>query len=136
MKIIAVITFFLCAALPAFADYVVIVNASNSSTISMDDVKKIYLGKVTSFPGGSGAQPVMLKERHPLREVFIEQVLGLPDSRYVALWAKMLFTGNGEPPLEVDSLERIKDLVSREPAFIGFTDESLVDDSVRVIGRF
>jgi len=118
------------------ADYVVVINAANKATVSMDDVKKIYMGKVASFSDGSSALPITLKEGNEPRDLFATKVLGKSASQYVAHWSKMIFTGNGTPPQEVDSFEKVKELISKNPSTIGYIDQSMVDDSLIVIGKF
>lgn len=120
----------------ALADYVVVVNAANKAAVSMDDVKKIYSGKVASFSDGSSALPIMLNEGNETRDLFSTKVLEKSDSQYIALWAKMLFTGNGTPPQEVDSFDKVKEIVSKNPSTLGYIDESMVDASLKVIGKF
>lgn len=120
----------------ALADYVVVVNAANKAAVSMDDVKKIYMGKVASFSDGSSALPIMLNEGNETRDLFSTKVLEKSDSQYIAHWAKMLFTGNGTPPQEVPSFDKVKELVSKNPSTIGYVDESMVDASLKVIGKF
>lgn len=120
----------------AFADYVVVVNVNNTAVVSMDDVKKIYMGQVASFSDGSSAQPIMLLEGDSKRDLFTSQVLNKSDSQFIAHWAKMLFTGNGTPPQEVETMAKVKEMVSTNPANIGYIDESMIDASLRIIGTF
>jgi hypothetical protein len=50
-----------------------------------------------------------------------------------AYWAKIIFTGRGQPPQEVRSSAELKKRIAQDPAAIGYIDESLLDDSVRVV---
>lgn len=131
-----IFTFSVLLSFQAWADYVVVVNAANKAVVSMDDVRKIYMGKVASFSDGSSAVPIMLNEGSLTRDLFSSKVLEKSDSQYIAHWAKMLFTGNGTPPLEVDSFDKVKQIVSSDPSTIGYVDDSLVDASLKVIGKF
>lgn len=121
---------------PAFSAYVVIVNQQNTASITIDDVKKIYSGKMASFPDGSKATPIMLTDIEPARKVFLDKVLQMNENRFVAIWAKLLFTGNGIPPIEVPSTEQVLDLVSSDTAAIGFIPKAQVTSNVKVVAEF
>lgn len=135
MKIIIIIAALLLSS-PGFAATAIIVNSANGAEVSMRDVKKIFLGKIGSFSDGNNAIPMTLSEGDDTRTRFNSEVLGKNEGQYIAYWSKMVFTGNGVPPQEVSSMEELKAEVSKNPSTIGFIDESLVDDSVRVIGTF
>ncbi|MCC2615181.1 phosphate ABC transporter substrate-binding protein [Aestuariibacter halophilus] len=136
MKTLLVMMACLLCASPAFAGYVVIVNAGNGAEVSMSDVKKIYLGKKGAFSNGENAIPITLSEGDAVRGQFNDGVLNKNEGQYVAYWSKMVFTGNGVPPREVATMQEVKDLVAKNPSTIGFIDESLVDGSVKVVGSF
>jgi ABC-type phosphate transport system substrate-binding protein len=120
----------------ACAEIAVIVNPGNSADISADDVKKIYLGKISSFSDGKDALPLTLKEGNALRGDFNQRALGKDDVRYVAYWSKMLFTGAGVPPKEMDSEQAIVELVATNPNTIGFVDSANVSPNVKVVTSF
>ena len=44
----------------AFAEVAVIVHPSNASALSAEEVQRLFLGKLKSFPAGSDASPVNL----------------------------------------------------------------------------
>ncbi len=117
----------------AWSDIAVIVHPSNSSTISEEDVSRIYLGKVKTFPDGSEVIPVELAEGDVLWEKFINQVLKKSNQQIKSYWAQLLFTGKGTPPKAIASGSELKRLVAQNPALIGYIDSSEVDSSVRVV---
>lgn len=50
-----------------------------------------------------------------------------------ATWAKLLFTGKGNPPKEVSGNAEVKKFVAGNPAAIGYIDKAAVDGSVKVV---
>ena len=126
----------LILAMPTHAANVVIINANNASGTDMDTVQRIYLGKVKAFSDGSKALPLTYEQGDSIREVFNNTVLNKSESQYSAFWSKLVFTGRGTPPESVSTQEEMVKLVGTNPNTIGFVDESLVDDSVKVIGSF
>lgn len=120
----------------AKAEVAVIINPGNTATLSDSDIKRIFLGKMKSFPGGSSALPVNLKTSSETRKAFDKKALGKSASQIKAYWSKLVFSGKGNPPKEVaDDAEAIS-LVAKNPAVIAYIDSSQVTDSVKVIGKF
>ncbi|WP_269520324.1 phosphate ABC transporter substrate-binding protein [Alteromonas sp. BMJM2] len=130
--------FALCLSLsaPVFAGTAIIVNADNTSGIDVETVKRIYLGKSKAFPDGSRAIPLTFETGNGLRDTFNKDVLGKSESQYSAFWSKLVFTGRGTPPEMISNEEEMLTLVATNPNTIGFIDESKVDGSVKIVGKF
>ncbi|NNM51314.1 MAG: phosphate ABC transporter substrate-binding protein [Pseudomonadales bacterium] len=104
----------------AQADVYIIVNPDNHNVLSVSDVRNIFLGKVRSFPDGSTAIPVELKDGSTVREDFDQKILKKDDSQVRAYWAQMVFTGRATPPRMVDSEAELRELVAKNPNLIGY----------------
>ena len=117
----------------AQADVVVVVHPSNSQNLSADDIQRLFLGKLKSFPGGGEANPVNLREGQPAREQFNQQFLNKSESQLKAYWSQLVFTGKGTPPKELDNDDAVKAHVASNPSGIGYIDASKVDGSVKVV---
>ena len=130
--------FALCLLLstPVFAGTAVIINPNNTSSIDLELVKRIYLGKSKAFPDGSRAIPLTFETGNGLRDTFNKDVLGKSESQYSAFWSKLVFTGRGTPPEMISNEEEMLTLVATNPNTIGFIDESKVDGSVKIVGTF
>ncbi len=118
------------------AETSIIVHPKNASDLDKRAIAKLFLGKYKSFPGGSKALPINIKEGADARESFDSSILGKNASQLKAYWSKQLFTGKGTPPKEVEDQEEIKKLVAENPSVIGYIDSDLVDDSVKVVLSF
>lgn len=118
-----------------FAEIAVVVHPSNSASISADDIERIFLGKKKSFSSGDTAVPINLNEGDATRASFNEKALNKNSSQLKAYWSKLVFTGKGTPPKEVDSAADVLKLVSSNPNMIGYIDASAVDGSVKVISK-
>lgn len=117
----------------ASAEVAVIVHPGNGASLSAEDVQRLFLGKLKSFPGGADASPVNLKEGQSAREQFNQAVLGKSEAQLKAYWSQLVFTGKGTPPKELDNDDAVKAFVAATPAGIGYIDASKVDGSVKVI---
>jgi ABC-type phosphate transport system substrate-binding protein len=77
----------------------VVVNPSNPVTsMSKDEVSRIFLKKSTKFPDGRSASPVDLPANSPVRDSFSKGVLGKPASAVDAYWQQQIFSGRDIPP--------------------------------------
>lgn len=123
-----------CSGLIAHAEVAVIVHPSASVTsMTEDDVSRIFLGKSNSFPGGGAAVPVNQDESSAARTKFNEAVCKKNASQYKAYWSQLVFTGKGTLPKDAGGDAAVKALVAANPTMIGYVDSSAVDSSVKVV---
>ncbi|MEX1222393.1 MAG: phosphate ABC transporter substrate-binding protein [Idiomarina sp.] len=111
----------------------VIVHPSNSFSLTADDVTRLFTGRSKTFPDGRTAVPVNLTEAVAVRAAFDEKVLGRSSSQIKAHWSKLLFTGKGTPPKEVDSDQEVIDLVKSNPNIIGYISSENATGDVKVL---
>lgn len=116
----------------ADAQIAVIVNKSNSvSDLSLDDLKNIYLGKVTSFPN---KKRIVLSEYASLKKKFHKVVLNKTTVAVQKYWIGYVFSGkSASPPTEFKYIDEVKSFVSRNPGAISFVDVTAIDESVKVL---
>lgn len=119
-----------------FSEVAVIVHPSAGvSSLSEDDISRLFLGKSKSFPSGKQAIPINQDEGSAARDTFNEEICNKSSSQYKAYWAKLVFTGKGTPPKDSGDDAAVKALVSTNPDMIGYIDASMVDSSVKVVHR-
>lgn len=129
-------SFFTIASTIASAEIAVVVHPSNASALSNDDIKRIFLGKMKSFPGGSSAIPLNQNSSSGVRKSFDSSALGKSASQIKAYWSKLVFSGKGNPPKEVANDQEVINLVKDNPAIIGYVDSSNVTGDVKVVAKF
>lgn len=120
----------------ALSQVTVIVNAANSATLSESDVKRIFLGKMKTYPGAGTVIAVNLTEGSATKSYFDDTLLGKSQSQMKAFWAKSVFSGKGSPPQELASDADIVKLVAENPAVIGYVSTADVPSTVKVVGTF
>lgn len=119
----------------SFAEVEVIVHPSNSAALDKDSIQRIYLGKTRAFPGGGEAVAISLKEGSGPEGEFTKNVLGKSAKQLKAYWAKMVFTGKGTPPRQIDTAEEMVNLISANPNLIGFVPSGSAGNA-KVVGKF
>lgn len=121
--------------LSSHATGLVVVTGAQSPVahLSQEQVADIYLGRVTTLPGGASALPLDLPASRPERETFYNRIAGKSASQIKAYWAKMSFTGKGIPPKQLSTGADIKKLAAQKNGAIGYLEEDEVDASVKVV---
>ncbi len=115
-------------------EVVVIVHPSNALTeISVDDVKKIYLGKKKFFPGGSKVIPGDQPKGTQSRKFFYGGIIGKSETKLKSYWSRLIFTGKGAPPKVIGFDRIVKEWVARQPQAMGYIMRSEADDTVKIL---
>lgn len=122
-----------CAAGQA-AELVVIVSARSSvDALRPDQVAAIFLGQSARFPGGALAtavdQPLGSEERNQ----FYQRVAGKSPALLKAHWSKMVFTGRGQPPRELQGDQAVRRAVAEDPGLVGYIERESLDPSVKPV---
>lgn len=119
-----------------FAEVAVVVHPSVSDSASKKQISRVFLGKSKKLPGGQKVTPVALSEGNAARDEFNDKVLGKSDSQLKSYWSKLIFTGKGQPPSELDSDADVVAKVSSDPGTIGYISQESVTDAVKVLATF
>jgi ABC-type phosphate transport system substrate-binding protein len=118
----------------ALAEVVAVVSAKSPvATLSKSQAVDIFLGKANRFPDGGQAVPLDQIEGSASRDEFYANVAGKSPVQVRAHWAKIIFTGKGQPPQEAASGAELRRRVANNVDAIGYLERSLVDASVKVL---
>ncbi|HBI68456.1 MAG TPA: phosphate ABC transporter substrate-binding protein [Massilia sp.] len=133
-KLLSAAALILACACARAGDLVVIVSARSSvETLRTDQVAAIFLGQSARFPGGALAtaldQPIGSAER----DQFYVRVTGKTPALLKAHWSKLVFTGRGQPPRELQDSIAVRRAVAEDAGLIGYIDREALDPSVRQV---
>jgi ABC-type phosphate transport system substrate-binding protein len=122
----------------ATPDVIAVVSSKSAiTTLSKTQLADIFLGRVSRFPNGARVVPIDQAEDSAAREEFYAKVADKSAAQmkayWSAYWSKIIFTGRGQPPKEVANGAEMKRRLAQNPDAIGYIDEKLVDDTVRVV---
>ncbi|MGQ5524333.1 hypothetical protein ACUHMQ_13890 [Chitinimonas sp. PSY-7] len=122
--------FILCC-LGVQAETVVVIAADSPiSRLSRAQLAEVFSGR-TRIVNGVMLTPIEYVEAN--REQFYQQVLGRSGNQMRAAWAKLLFTGEGQPPREFSSLNEARGQVVSAPGSITYLDASQVGSGLKII---
>ncbi len=119
----------------ANAGVVVIGHPSNNNALTAKQLKKIFLGKVSSFPSGGSAVPFDQKPDTTAHQGFYKKVVKKNGRKLKSYWSKLMFSGKKQPPAVVDGDAQMIEKVAADPSAIGYIEESALngDTSVKVL---
>jgi hypothetical protein len=117
----------LAVGVQAHAGEIVVVMGPGAAALTKDQVANVYLGR------NSTLKPVDLPESNPLREVFYKKATDRDPAQIKAVWSRLTFTGQGQPPREVSNSAAIKKAVAADPKAVGYIDKADLDASVKVV---
>ena len=131
---LTVTLFLTMVATSVHAEVVVIVSANSPiASLTAEQTARIFLGKTTSFPDDGQAVPIDQVEGNAMRDEFYAKVIHKNSTQLSAYWAKVIFTGDGRPPVELESNVAVRRAVAKDRNAIGYIDKRYVNRSVRVI---
>jgi ABC-type phosphate transport system substrate-binding protein len=130
---------FLCLALllisgNASAELAVVANPNSGiEKLSKDEVINIYMGRTRKLPNGLTGMPIDLSNTHHEKMQFYSLLVGKELAEINSYWARLRFSGLGQPPLQVNSMEDAINLVSENKGAIAYIDSKKIDKRVKLI---
>jgi ABC-type phosphate transport system substrate-binding protein len=109
------------------AEIVVVMGSGAGTSLTKDQIASIYLGR------NNGMKPIDLPASNPLRESFYKKATDRDSAQIKAVWSRLLFTGQGQPPKELADAAAVKKAVAADPKAIGYIDKNDLDASVKVV---
>ncbi|MFA0310151.1 phosphate ABC transporter substrate-binding protein [Vibrio splendidus] len=120
----------------AAAGMVVIGNNAGVDVLTNADVKKLFMGKSNQLGNGSKAQIVELVDGAAGRIAFHEIATGRSESQLQSAWARLVFTGKAEAPIQVADYSAVIDQVASNANAIGYVDETALTGDVKVLLKY
>ena len=110
---------------------VVVIVSKDSAGLSKSDIKKIFTGKTTKWPGGESVL-VVLNNDKSISEAFCKKYLGMAMSRLSNMWVKKNIREGIPAPRNIAS-NVIVTMIANSNKFIGFVKRQEAGDGVKII---
>lgn len=124
----------LMAVAAAPAELVVVVNTrSGVESLSREQVVNIFMGRHRLFPHGGRAVPLDAPADSPERTQFYRLLINKEPQEVNAYWARLVFTGRTQPPLEQPSTKAVIDRLETDPRAIAYVDDALVTRNMQMV---
>lgn len=110
----------------AVAQRIAVITSPGAAPVSRAQLAKIYLGRSLE------RRPLDLPEG-TLRTNFYKAATDSDPAQVRAAWARIMFTGRGEPPRELPNAAAVKKAVIADGNAIGYIEADALDTSVRAV---
>jgi TonB family protein len=114
-------------------DVKVIANSSvRTDTISVGELKRVFLEETISLGDGKHVEPVL--EKHgPAHEAFLREYLGMSEDDLQAYYSTLVFTGRGFTPKALESDAEVVAYVARTRGTVGYVSNSASTEGVKTL---
>ena len=117
----------------SLADTVIVVNAKGPiGKLSLKQVTDIYLGRERTANG-----QILLPLDHPiaspLRAKFFLELTGKSINQVNTYWARLVFTGQASPPLQMPDAKSVLDMVKSNLNAIAYLETDPGDKDLRIV---
>lgn len=112
----------------------VIINSGQLiESISRDALRAIFGMRLQSWRNNKPTRVFVLEDSHPLHQAFAKRVLNIYPHQLRLAWDRLIYSGTGQAPIQVDSEAEMLKRLKETPGAIGYLSSSMVDDSVRIL---
>ena len=116
----------LALAAQAMAGDIVVIMSPNAAPLTKEQVANVFLGRALDY------KPVDLPESGT-RTDFYKKATDRDAAQVKAAWARLMFTGHGQPPKVMADAAAVKKAVAADPKSVGYIDKADVDSTVKVV---
>lgn len=118
----------------ALTDLVVIANPeSGINQLTRDEVTAIYMGRTRRLASGLNLQPLDQAPSNTDKAHFYIELINKNLSEINAYWSRLVFSGQGKPPTQVDNAAAVVNAVAQTKGAIGYVPRSMVTKQVKVV---
>ncbi len=103
------------------------------SSVTRGELSKIFLGRLRTWSDGTPAVPIDQAPERAVRQRFSRAVLGRSVVMVEVYWKRMIFSGRGVPPDEVENDRRVLEFVRQRPGAVGYIDAATQPAGVRTL---
>jgi len=115
------------------ADLKFIVHKEINDPISAAVIKKIYLGKISKWKNYQRVKFYMFESEN-LTEIFTKEYLGKNKRQFFNYWKRQVFTGKGNIPKTLKTIDEAIRLISNtKGAIVYIPDQKIENENLRVI---
>lgn len=107
--------------------------ASGDNIIPRSTLRAIFGMRMHKWPDGTPVRVFVFKDDAPEHDAFSKQVLQVFPHQLRQSWDRLVFSGLGQYPEQVSSVQEMLDRVAATPGAIGYLRASEVNHNVRIL---
>jgi ABC-type phosphate transport system substrate-binding protein len=107
-------------------------NVANTS-LTRDTTRAIFAMRQRSWPDGQAVRVFVLPNDHPVHARFAKERLTVYPHQLQLAWDRMVFSGTGQAPSQVNTQSEMLERVATTPGALGYLEREYLDERVQVI---
>lgn len=125
----------ICIAFPVMAtDVKVILNPElGQSTLSRTQIRQIFSARQQYWSDGTKITVYVLDSNALGHQMFCREILQIFPYQLERLWNQIIYSGQGDRPVTVDSEAEMIDAVARTPGAIGYAYRGVIHSGVQEV---
>lgn len=104
-----------------------------NAALTRDTIRAIFAMRQRSWPDGEAVRVFVLPNDHPVHARFAKERLTVYPHQLQLAWDRMVFSGTGQAPNQVNSQSEMLERVAATPGALGYLEREYLDDRVQVI---
>lgn len=97
-------------------------------------LQRLYTGRTVAI-ADQPATPINYPVGHPLRQRFLDTIMGQTEEQYTGYWLVRRYVGKGAPPLELADEDAVVAYVQSMPGAVGYVSAGKVPAGANVVLR-
>ena len=123
----------LMAFLPAGAQELIVNKGTGILSLTRNEARLYLTMRLRQWPDGTQVHLFVLPDDNALHQRFVNTVLGLFPYQLRRVWDRQIFTGTGQAPINVSSVDEMIQRVAATPGALGYAESLVTNPSIRMI---
>ncbi|WP_026596524.1 type 2 periplasmic-binding domain-containing protein [Methylohalobius crimeensis] len=102
-------------------------------SLRRNEARAIFAMRRRTWPDDTPIKVFVLPDNHPLHRAFCKKVLRIYPHQLRRIWDRNVFSGTGQAPIEVDSVEEMRKQIASMDGAIGYLGGEGLDTSVKAV---
>lgn len=86
-----------------------------------------------NWPDNTPVTVFVLANDAPIHTTFCKEVLNMFPHQLQRAWDRLVYSGTGQAPIIVNSLEEMAEKIGNTPGAVGYMDRAFIDGRVRAL---
>lgn len=100
---------------------------------SLADLRSIFAMRKKHWPDGTKITVFVLPDDVPLHRQFTKSKLNMFPHQFRRIWDRLIFSGTGQAPEEVESYDEMLEKIETVPGAIGYLKKQSKNTNIRII---
>lgn len=106
-------------------------NQALEGVLTKSGLRAVFGMRLRTWPDGSPIRVFVLPDRHPLHTQFCKRLLGVFPHQMRSAWDRLVYSGTGQAPVEVNSEEEMATKIASTTGAIGYLKNVATDGPLK-----